>query len=179
MIFNKSKANSDDNFMFYLGPNSVELSTECTHLGILRNSQLKSINRTTEMCRKERNAYFAINGIGSSLQQLDYKNVIPATLYGCEVGTNQTSDIDTLNKFQHCVVKHIQKLPQYTRSDMAESLCNLFPINGEISKRKLLFFGKLCNMDCSILSKKIFITRLHEFVIGSTIHPPRIYPRYM
>jgi hypothetical protein len=55
-------------------------------------------------------------------------------------------------------------LPQHTRCDIYESLLGLLPISAEIDERKLLFFGRLCNLDIKTLTKKIFLHRLFTYI---------------
>jgi hypothetical protein len=42
-------------------------------------------------------------------------------------------------------------------------MLGIYPIEAEIDKRKLMFFGKLCNLGLGTLSKK-FLYRLHDFI---------------
>ena len=51
-------------------------------------------------------------------------------------------------------------MPKQFRSDICESLLNVLPIESEIDARKLLFFGRLCRMNCDTLHKQIFLARL-------------------
>ena len=69
-----------------------------------------------------------------------------------------------LKKFQHFVIKDIQDLKISTRSDMCESMRGMLSITCEIDKRKLLFSGKVCKLDCNYLTKAIFLTRLYDFI---------------
>jgi hypothetical protein len=43
-------------------------------------------------------------------------------------------------------------------------MLGVYPIEAEIDKRKLMFFGKLCNLGLGTLSKQIFLYRLHDFI---------------
>lgn len=51
------------------------------------------------------------------------------------------------------------------RYDISESLFNVLPITSEIDTRKLLFFERLCRLDCNTLPKKCFLTRLMSFLL--------------
>lgn len=62
-------------------------------------------------------------------------------------------------------------LPQHTRSDMCESLLGLLPITAEIDIKKLQFFGRLCELNTTYLTKRIFIIRLFSYLFNpSTKH---------
>lgn len=45
-------------------------------------------------------------------------------------------------------------------------MLGIYPIETEIDKRKLVFFGKLCNFETNVLSKQIFLYRLQDFIIN-------------
>ena len=47
---------------------------------------------------------------------------------------------------------------------MCESMLGLYPIEAEIDKRKLMFFGKICNLGVNILSKRIFLYRIYDLI---------------
>jgi hypothetical protein len=38
------------------------------------------------------------------------------------------------------------------------------PTQSEVGKRKLYFFGKLCNMETDLLPKQVFTARLFEYL---------------
>lgn len=46
---------------------------------------------------------------------------------------------------------------------MNHSLIGFLPITSEIEKRKLQFFGRLCNQDTQTLTKRIFLHRLFSY----------------
>jgi hypothetical protein len=54
----------------------------------------------------------------------------------------KNQDISLLKRLQHFIVKHVQKLPKLTRSDICESLVGLNPITCEVEKRKLYLLRK-------------------------------------
>jgi hypothetical protein len=58
-------------------------------------------------------------------------------------------------------------LPQHTRSDMCENLLDLLPITAEIDIKKLQFFGRLCELNATYLTKRIFITRLFSYLFNA------------
>ena len=94
-----------------------------------------------------------------------YKTVVlPSVLFGCELWNNLSySDLHRLNTFQHFVCKNALNLPKLCRSDICESFFDVLPIEAEIDTRKLLFLGRLCRLNSTALTKKIFMTRLYAF----------------
>ena len=134
------------------------------------NSRFKATERTTNACRKGRNAFFVINSIMSNstkpcvLVKLYKSVVLPTVLYGCEMWDNLKSvDLTNLNRFQHFIVKRIQNSRTCTRSDMCQSLVGIHPISSYIDTRKLLFLQKLCSLDDNFLMKSMFMTRLFSY----------------
>ena len=57
----------------------------------------------------------------------------------------------------------------HTRSDMCESLLGILPITAEIDTKKLQFLGRLCELDTTHLTKRIFITRLFSYLLKNDI----------
>jgi hypothetical protein len=50
-------------YNWHIGDDKILLSDNCCHLGIEMNSRFKATERTTNACRKGRNAFFPINSI--------------------------------------------------------------------------------------------------------------------
>ena len=50
-------------YNWHIGDDKIPSSDNCCHLDIEMNSRLKATERTTNACRKGRNALFPINGI--------------------------------------------------------------------------------------------------------------------
>jgi hypothetical protein len=50
-------------YNWHIGDDKILSSDNCCHLGIEMNSRFKATERTTNACRKGRNAFFPINGI--------------------------------------------------------------------------------------------------------------------
>jgi hypothetical protein len=132
-------------FKWSINDEPIPVSDTYIHVGVELNGNFKSLNRTRNVCRKARNTYFAMSNIRTEYTNplaliKFYKTVlIPFCLYGCEVWNNlKNQDSSLLNRLQHFIVKHIQKLPKLTRSDICESLVHvgLNPNTCEIEKCK-------------------------------------------
>lgn len=171
--FSPKSTNCKINFPWRIGNELIPTAERYTHLGIEIHEQFKAVERISNACRKAKNSYFALNGI--TLKSTNptvliklYKTVIlPTLLYGCEMWTSlKASDETALQRFQHFAIKRILGLPRYTRSYICQSIVGIYPITAYIDKRKLLFFQKLCCMDHTFLSKKIFLTRLFSYLVN-------------
>ena len=62
-----------------------------------------------------------------------------------------------ITKLQRFIAKKIQGFHQHVRSDMCESMLSLYNLIGEVSRRKLLFLGKLCTLGKKKKKKKICV----------------------
>ena len=73
-------------YNWHIGDDKIPSSDSCCHLGIEMNSRFKATERTTNACKKGRNAFFPINGINGKpfvLVKLYKSVVLPTVLYGC------------------------------------------------------------------------------------------------
>ncbi len=96
------------------------------------------------------------------------KIIVPTTLYGCELWNDVTqSDINTITRHQHKIVKKIQGFPVRTRSDICESMLGLQRLSAEIDKRKLVFLHKIMSLQSTSVSRNIFFRKLFWFLSGS------------
>lgn len=159
--FSSSSIRNQSNLSWLLGNESVELSESYNHLGILLQSKLVHTEKIENGCRKGRQAYFGIKIRDhlnpDTLSRLYKKVVLPSILYGCELWCDlRQRDLQALGTLQHFICKNAMGLPKTTRSDICESLFGLLPISSEIDKRKLLFFGRLCDLDTKTLTKQIY-----------------------
>lgn len=167
--FSPSTAKNNASPIWYLGTEPVYLSKTYNHLGILLQSKLVHTEKIANACRKGRQAYYALkiqeHLNPDTVSRLYNRIVLPSTLYGCELWSDLCQrDLQALNTLQHFICKHAMGLPKVTRSDICESLLGLLPISSEIDKRKLLFLGRLCELDTKTLTKKIFLQRLFTYL---------------
>lgn len=150
--------------------NSAIKEKECwTHVGIELSGNFSSSKRTYECCRKAKSAILSLAGLGLRPNALNpicalslwHSIGIPTALYGCELWNNlTTSELEMLERTQCYIAKFIQGLHPNTRSEAAIGNLGLWSMEGIIDKNKLLYLGRLCRSDATLLSKEIFITCL-------------------
>jgi hypothetical protein len=58
----------------------------------------------------------------------------------------------------------MQPLPRFRRADIALSSLGILSIEQEIDKKKILFFGQLCNLDKEKIVKTKFDLRIQSFM---------------
>lgn len=97
--------------------------------------------------------------------------VLPKALYGCELWSNLLQkDIEQLEVAHRFCLKVIQSLPKLARTDVILSALGMLPIEAEIDKRKLIFFGQLCRLDTDITITRMFLNRICDY----NDHPSKV-----
>lgn len=147
---------------------------DITHVGVLLNNKFNSTERTLRACNKLRSGTMTLIRSGchpSALNPLTVSKIIkakvyPSALYGCELWSLTNTEKLMLERAQHFIVKSIQGFETRTRTDMCTSLLGWTSIEGYIDIKKLLFFGRLCRLDKTILSSRILFTRFFSVNLG-------------
>ncbi|CAG2233240.1 unnamed protein product [Mytilus edulis] len=142
-----------------------------THVGISLDTSMKTMDRTLKACRTLRATTASeirsgihpavLNSIVSAkiIRQVCY----PKALYGCEIwGKLSKTETLMLERTHHYVCKFIQGLPRRTRTDMCLSLIGWLNLDSFINERKLLFFGRICNLPQRAISFRILVRKLFE-----------------
>ena len=155
-----------------LGNACVQEHDTYMHLGVLFHGDSDLSNIVTECSSKLRRTLLSIVNCGifeGGLHPLTAKHlyetiVLPRALYGCELWSNLLdSEINTLEIAHRFCLKIIQSIPRLSRTDIVLSSLGMLPIEAEIDKRKLVFFGQLCRLDIDTTVKRLFIHRLCEY----------------
>lgn len=124
-------------------------------------------------CSELRKTFFSFANVGidiNGLHPLSVKHLyltilLPRALFGCELWSNLTEHhILSLERTHRQCVKFMQSLPRNTHTSVAFGLLGLTTLENEIDKRKLLFFGHLCNADGEKRAKILFMLRLFCFL---------------
>lgn len=168
----KSARSHSTNRRWLLGNDGVCENDSYTHLGVLFHKDIDLSQVVKECSSKLRKTFLSILNCGiyeNGIHPLSAKHlyeaiVLPKALYGCEMWSELTSDeIQTLEIAHRFCLKVIQSLPKSSRTDIVLSSIGILPIEAEIDKRKLLFFGQLCRLDNDTTVKKLFIHRLCDY----------------
>ena len=98
-----------------------------------------------------------------------YKTIVPPrSLYGAELWFKITNDqLKKLERAHRFCLKIIQAMPKRTKTCIVQCMVNVFSLEAYIDLKKLLFFGRLCRLDCSKLAKQLFLERLYQYVCNS------------
>ena len=160
----------DGPFNFRGGGYGIITSTK--HVGIILDSNFKTVEQTLNACRMLRSVTLSImnSGIHPSILNPVTCSIIVAqlsytkALYGCELWNELTrTGILMLERAHRFICRVLQGLPPRTRSDKCTSLLGWLTIESYIDKCKLLFFGRLYRLNSRHLPKRILISRLFEF----------------
>jgi hypothetical protein len=93
--------------------------------------------------------------------------VLPKALYGCELWNSvQSSAMLRLERAHRECIKCIQKIPRNTSTVISLGALGMFPIEAEIAKRKLIFFGQICRLPEKYIAKQFFVHRLINYLNG-------------
>lgn len=153
----------------------IPITEEITHVGIVLNAHNNSIERTVKACKVLKSVTMsliksgvhpaALNPITSSkiIKQVGFTKA----LYGCELWLLTGTELIMLERANRFVAKSIQGFDQRVRSDMCIGTLGWTTIEAYIDTKKLLFLGNLCRLSPNTLPKRIFITRLYMFLVGS------------
>jgi hypothetical protein len=174
VVFNETKQTSPRNGRkWHIGFNPIEESDSYTHLGVLCSKDMNLNENISNACSKLRKTFFSLADCGVHKTGLHpitsrhlYKTIVLSkALFGCELWCNiNDSQILKLERVHRQCLKFMQSMPQSTRTDVALSCIGIFPVENEIDKRKLLFFGQLCQLDTNKKAKIVFVTRLIKFM---------------
>ena len=176
MVYSKVQHRNNVPVGILYGENYIETATNATHLGIRQDSNMKICNRISERCKKAKSSFFAMIGLGVHPLGLNpitsanlYKRIVlPSVLYGSELWNNMTqSDINSINRFQHFIVKLIQGFNVRTRSDICESMLGLYRLSAEVEKRKLMFVHKILLMSHDSITQKLFIRKYLLYIANN------------
>ena len=152
----------------------IDQKHTCPIVGIPLSGNFSSSERTEEACIKSKFQMSSLMNIGACPSALNptcacslWRTVGNQTsLYGCELWNNLTiHETESLERAQKFDAKRIQGLHPMTRSEAATGSLGLWSMEGTIDKAKLLYFGRLCRLHETLLTKKIFTERLSSYYI--------------
>lgn len=150
------------------------------HVGITIRADLRSTDRTSDVCRTLRSSVSSFIRLGvhpailnpGVCAKLITQVCYPRATYGCELwGKISSSETMSLERTHRHICKFIQGLPRSTRTDMCLSLLGWFRLEAYIIEKKLLFLGRICNLPSSAVSFRILIRRLYDFKYNNSNHP--------
>jgi hypothetical protein len=173
VIYNESTSNKLTNVKWNLGSEQLEIAPKYLHLGVLNNSSMDLGETIADSCCKIRQTYFSLVDSGLNrerlhpltLKKLYLSIVLPKGIFGCELWNNLSfCKIEELEKTHRKCIKHMQAMPKHTSTSIALHCLAIDNIETMIDKRKLLFFGQLCNAKDSLRIKDIFVNRLLQYM---------------
>lgn len=154
---------------WHIGPDALQEKEEYVHLGILCHKYSNSSVSVKHLDRKLRGQFFGlikeglhVNGLNPMTSLKIYKSiVIPRSLFGCAfLQSLSDRDLIVLERSHRLCLKQIQGLHIRSRTDIVLGLLGALPIQAEIEKQKLTFFGQLCGLVRDCAAKRLFLLRL-------------------
>lgn len=141
-----SKACADSTEEWYLGSTVIPLSTQATHLGVVRAEKNENIINITERISLARRTLYALmksgmhgsNGLGPMVSYKLYQSyVLPRLLYSIEVLSLTKAEMKMLADFHVDLLRKIQALPSGTALAAVHLLLGALPMEEELHKRQL------------------------------------------
>ena len=158
----------------YMGDVHIPQKCSVRYAGVCI-STVSTLERTKSVCEKMRNMINANHNNGIRFGGFNpiaairvWERVIFACcLYGCNVwGKLTKKEYAMLDTVQRYFCNKIQGFHKRTPTIVALDAIGMFPIQYYIDKRALAFFGKLCNSNHCYIFKKLFQTRLGQYLCG-------------
>lgn len=173
VVFNEMQnAYNKSNRTWLLGDALVAEGVEYKHLGVICNKYMSIDENIKVACNKIKSTFLSLinsgiyeDGFNPLTSKRIYNSVaLPKALYGCELWSNlQSSQLMSLERAHRYCVKFLQFLPRSTSTDVSLALIGMNPIEAEIDRRKLTFFGQLCRLPGDYRVKELFLRRLTHF----------------
>ena len=148
------------------------------HVGIILQSDLKSIERTLNACTILRSTFMSIVGVGAqahfmhpiSAKKLYLSICLPIALYGCELWYQMSkTDENMLEKTHRFCVKYLQGFKRRTRTVISYAAIGIARITTYIHIRQLLFLGRLCTLPNDSRVKVLFLLLLAAYFQSTRI----------
>ena len=142
------------------------------------NNNFNSIERTVRACNNIKSGVMCLVKSGAhpcalnplTVCKIIKSKVYPSALYGCQLWCLQKSEYLMLERAQRFILKSIQGFHKRTRTDMCTGLLGWWSIEAYIDTKKLLFFGRLCNLDNTCITFLIFFTRLFMAYMETNVY---------
>ena len=98
-----------------------------------------------------------------------YSILLPRALFGSELLQSLSNrDRMPVEKSNRLCLKQMQGLQSKSRTDIILGLLGILPIEAEIEKKKLSFFGQLCRLERNCAAKQLFLLRLSAFMLDKS-----------
>lgn len=129
-----------------IGQNSLHLSDNATHLGLIRTGKSDcqvNVAERTSLARRTgyslmKSGFHGSNGLYHKVSYRMYQTyVLPRMLYSLEILDLRKSDLKQLSDFHIDLLRRIQSLPSRTALSVVYLLVGAKPLEAEIHKRQL------------------------------------------
>ena len=146
--------------IFLLNETQLESVHSYKHLGLIRESNSKLSNNLLieDRIKTARNTAYALTGAGFhglnginpevSVCIIWQTYVRPRLVYGLESINLSKCDIQKLELYQRTLIRQILHLPERVASSAMYILPGQLPVEVEIHKRRLTFYGNIVRKEC-------------------------------
>ena len=148
-------------FNFEIGHQTMSQPEAATHLGIKHNSDFKKSITTNieENISKARRTMYSLMGAGlhgkNGLNPLTCLHiyqiyVLPVLTYGLEILLPDDRQLEPIEVFNKKSIKQILSIPSNTADSAVYALTGTIPLKGQIHKKALNIYNKICGLDDSV-----------------------------
>ena len=164
---------------WFIGDREITEYEEFVHLSIKRNKCYSTSFIVKELDRKLRATFYGLikdglhkNGLNPLTSAKIYNSIVlPRALFGSELLQSLSNrDRMSLEKSHWLCLKQNQGLQSRSRTDTVLGLLGILPIEAEIEKKKISFFGQLCRLERNCAAKQLFLLRLSAFMFDKSIY---------
>lgn len=157
-----------------MGASEIPEARTVTHVGIQHSSNTTSAAAIESACRKGKGRISAILSTGLEghtpnplvTKILYHTIVIPSMLHGCELWYPTQTDLMKLERVHRGGVKRMQNMHPQTGTRESLGALGMHTLKAIMDKHKLCFFGRLANLPCTALAKKVFLFRLYSHILA-------------
>ena len=163
-IYPDRKKKREESFVWTIGDSRMPVVGKATHVGILRTSIPNDPDSIYENIQKAKRAIYSLlpagfhgkNGLDiQSLIQILNIYVMPVLLYGLELLTPTGKNLEIMDIFHKKCLKQLLSLPMNVATPVIYLLTGHLPIEGQIDKKVLIFFGNMTRQSQDNLERQI------------------------
>jgi hypothetical protein len=163
-IYPDRKKKREERFVWTIGDSRMPVVGKATHIGILRTSISNDPDSIYENIQKAKRAIYSLlpagfhgkNGLDiQSLIQILNIYVMPVLLYGLELLTPTGKNLEIMDIFHKKCLKQLLSLPMNVATPVIYLLTGHLPIEGQIDKKVLIFFGNMTRQSQDNLERQI------------------------
>ena len=188
-VFGESPAELSENKQtgnWSLGPDYVDEEDEYVNLRVYKNycgSFFKNLGENIAKTMKKAGMLFSANFVEKCVKPMIYlkfwdQACIPTLLFGAEIWSLTSTDLEKLERCQRWFIKRLFHLPDYTSNKILAIVSGIPSVTTIINQKRLYFLGRIITLSKNpdviyITMKAVMKSRLLDFFKGDDSSPHR------